>query len=286
MKLPFDGESVEVASRGKIITVAKDPMEGHKKNTIVPSIPEGHPIPRFDGNANKGQRVSSLICSHNGNWNLEPIANIISQREHPLIMNLPLEVSSCSDRLIWPMEKNGVFIVHSGYYWLHAVNNPNGQSSPSTSMPNSNLVWKALHRALATMAELFKRRSAPTSACPLCLQQDETIEHLLLLCPWVEAVWFGGQFNYRSLLCTEANTLIRHITKSQGVLPVGHLQLLIWIKLMRMQAGNTGNKAAMSGSANRAADWLTSFKNTRMCISTWVDQPCHILNRDGLPCPP
>lgn len=30
-KLSFDGESVEVASRGKIVTVAKDPMEGHKK---------------------------------------------------------------------------------------------------------------------------------------------------------------------------------------------------------------------------------------------------------------
>lgn len=145
---------------------------------------------------------------------MEPIANIISHRDHSLILNLPVEVSSCSDRLIWPMEKNRVFTVKSGYYWIHAVNNPNGQLSPSTSMPNSNLVWKsiwklnvpakiccflwkALHRALATMAELFKRRSAPTSACPLCLQHDETIEHLLLLCPWVEAVWFGGQLNYQ-----------------------------------------------------------------------------------------
>lgn len=35
----------------------------------LPSIPEGHPIPRSDGNVNEDQRVSSSICSHNGNWN-------------------------------------------------------------------------------------------------------------------------------------------------------------------------------------------------------------------------
>lgn len=50
---------------------------------------------------------------------------------------------------------------------------------------------------LAIMATLFRRRSAPSPMCPLCKSHEETIEHLFLLCPWVEPVWFGGLLNYR-----------------------------------------------------------------------------------------
>ncbi|RXI00515.1 hypothetical protein DVH24_000749 [Malus domestica] len=39
-------------------------------------------------------------------------------------------------------------------------------------------------------------------------------------------------------------------------------------------------------SANRAADWLVSFKNAEMSVSTWVSRPpsslVHVLNKDGL----
>ncbi|CAN6676168.1 unnamed protein product [Malus baccata var. baccata] len=43
-------------------------------------------------------------------------------------------------------------------------------------------------------------------------------------------------------------------------------------------------------SANLAADRLASRSNTEMCGSTWISRPpsslVHILNKDGLPCPP
>lgn len=28
--------------------------------------------------------------------------------------------------------------------------------------------------------------------CPICLKDQETIEHLLLLCPWSKPIWFGA----------------------------------------------------------------------------------------------
>ncbi|XP_048420018.1 uncharacterized protein LOC125468393 [Pyrus x bretschneideri] len=58
-------------------------------------------------------------------------------------------------------------------------------------------MWKSLHRAFPTMDELFKRCSAPNSTCPICHNQDESIEHLLLLCQRVEPVWFGGILNLK-----------------------------------------------------------------------------------------
>ncbi|KAM1275713.1 hypothetical protein ACFX13_026101 [Malus domestica] len=43
-------------------------------------------------------------------------------------------------------------------------------------------------------------------------------------------------------------------------------------------------------SANLAVDRLASRSNTEMCGSTWISRPpsslVHILNKNGLPCPP
>ncbi|KAM2583373.1 hypothetical protein TB1_005403 [Malus domestica] len=36
------------------------------------------------------------------------------------------------------------------------------------------------------MDDLFIRQSTPNPICPICLFQEESIVHLLLLCPWVE----------------------------------------------------------------------------------------------------
>lgn len=55
----------------------------------------------------------------------------------------------------------------------------------------------SLHNALATNANLFMRRSSTSPTCPICLYEDETTEHILLLCPWVQSVWFGGVLSYK-----------------------------------------------------------------------------------------
>lgn len=60
-----------------------------------------------------------------------------------------------------------------------------------------SFMWKTFHRALATMVDLFKRRSSPSPTCPICHNNDELMEHLFLLCPWVENIWFGMVLNYK-----------------------------------------------------------------------------------------
>ena len=47
------------------------------------------------------------------------------------------------------------------------------------------------------MANLFKRKSSPSPLCPICKSHEETVEHLFLNCPWVEAIWFGGGYSLR-----------------------------------------------------------------------------------------
>lgn len=39
---------------------------------------------------------------------------------------------------------------------------------------------------------LKQRKIAQDPTCPICNEMDESVEHLLLQCPWVETVWFGS----------------------------------------------------------------------------------------------
>ncbi|KAM1621464.1 hypothetical protein ACFX1S_020139 [Malus domestica] len=48
------------------------------------------------------------------------------------------------------------------------------------------------------MANLYQRRSSPSPLCPICKTHDESVDHMLLRCPWVEGVWFGGMLSIRA----------------------------------------------------------------------------------------
>ncbi|CAN6701341.1 unnamed protein product [Malus baccata var. baccata] len=47
------------------------------------------------------------------------------------------------------------------------------------------------------MAGLFQRIPSLSPMCPICLDHVESVEHMLLLCPWVKPVWYGGILNFR-----------------------------------------------------------------------------------------
>ncbi|RYQ79358.1 hypothetical protein Ahy_Scaffold6g108096 [Arachis hypogaea] len=53
-------------------------------------------------------------------------------------------------------------------------------------------LWKVVHIILPVNTNLYQHKSAITPRCSICQEEDETIEHVLLLCPWTRAVWFGS----------------------------------------------------------------------------------------------
>lgn len=54
-----------------------------------------------------------------------------------------------------------------------------------------HFLWRALTGALATRSNLYKRRCNVCPLCPICYLEEESEEHLLLLCNWAQKVWFG-----------------------------------------------------------------------------------------------
>lgn len=68
-----------------------------------------------------------------------------------------------------------------------------------------NFIWRVAKGVIAMQANLFKKKCAPSLVCPICNEYKETVEHMLLTCPWVEPVWFGGPLGYKIDRCSVTN---------------------------------------------------------------------------------
>lgn len=123
------------------------------------------------------------------------------------------------DKLVWPFKRNGSFLVKSGYRWCynrHLTVNLNRNSSSQSidpwvwdwvwsckALPNlRNFLWRAFHDACATKLNLYRRRCAISPLCPICAKRDETVEHILMLCPWASRVWKEGRLHLQIDRCS------------------------------------------------------------------------------------
>ncbi|PRQ55603.1 putative reverse transcriptase zinc-binding domain-containing protein [Rosa chinensis] len=112
------------------------------------------------------------------------------------------------------MEKTGIYTVRSGYHLAHSTHLVLATSHPSSSSTINPLLWKlvwslkslpkikhfiwrAVSNFVATKANLFRRKLSKDPLCPLCHLFPETIEHLLLSCPWTLKTWFLHPLGYR-----------------------------------------------------------------------------------------
>ncbi|KAM2016447.1 hypothetical protein ACFX16_046859 [Malus domestica] len=60
-----------------------------------------------------------------------------------------------------------------------------------------NFMWRALRDACANKFNMFRRRCAASPLCPIYAENEETMEHIILLCPWVTNVWKDGSLRIK-----------------------------------------------------------------------------------------
>lgn len=70
---------------------------------------------------------------------------------------------------------------------------------------------------------LFRRKCAPTNLCPICNSKMVSVEHLLFLCPWTLAVWFGsnvqalGNIWGNSLAIKWTSEIVENLTVKEAI---------------------------------------------------------------------
>ncbi|KAM1057325.1 hypothetical protein ACFX2A_031281 [Malus domestica] len=191
--------------------------------------------------------VKSLICQDSGEWDIDFLKPFLAKVDFEAILGTQNGDLALRDRLVWPYKKKGSYSIKSGYYWNL---NHNTGKIPSPIMTTNclgalwkiiwkleaplkirNFMWRTMHEAIVTMANLYQRQSSPSLLCPICKSHDESIEHMFLKCPWIDGVWFGGTLNIRANRLQDSNWvdwLLQMFKSTIGSKEV-HIMLLSYI---------------------------------------------------------
>lgn len=153
-------------------------------------------------------------------WDKEKLGLYISNEHLNEVAKVPISLSSAEDKVIWRFTKSGIYNVKSGYAHQTISNQrgkpslPSCSYSPSVTMwkkmcsiptlPKIRVfMWKVLKNWIACRANLVRRKCGSNPNCPICEEDNETMEHLLFHCPGVGLFGLGvarpiGFFRKRS----------------------------------------------------------------------------------------
>ncbi|XP_043694381.1 uncharacterized protein LOC122645101 [Telopea speciosissima] len=131
--------------------------------------------------------VSELIDEVNRCWNLELINSLFHPIDRKAILHVQLSLFPSQDYRVWSGSQNGVYSAKSGYHFL--CNQQELQRIRS-------FLWRACANGVATGAALVKRQCNVNPECARCGAEEETIDHIILDCPFSRATWFGSQLSY------------------------------------------------------------------------------------------
>ncbi|CAN0915868.1 hypothetical protein LINGRAHAP2_LOCUS29362 [Linum grandiflorum] len=153
------------------------------------------PTPRTSTIYSSLSLVSDLFA--NGRWNLDLLCNHFSPASVALIRSILLPLNPALDRWIWHYSPNGIFFTSSAF--CYAQRRPLAYEETSASLLDSSLwhsvwslpvlpklrffLWRMLLRILPTCEGLIDHHVDVDPICPVCLNTEETIEHLFFACP-------------------------------------------------------------------------------------------------------
>ncbi|KAL6185530.1 hypothetical protein ACLB2K_041662 [Fragaria x ananassa] len=149
--------------------------------------------------------VEEIIDWDTRSWHLGNISHLIQQADLNRILSIPIGRREDPDRRIWPLTKHGTFTVNSAYHWYHHMQS----TAPISKYGSSHTIdtrywkliwklpmypkirhffWKALNASTPTYLTLYRRKIIKSLLCPVCGVFEESIEHAIFMCPWVELV--------------------------------------------------------------------------------------------------
>ncbi|XP_040372300.1 uncharacterized protein LOC112166037 [Rosa chinensis] len=207
---------------------------------------------RFPSLLPVSQSVNTLLDFSTLTWNLESLQHVLTPGDSSVIQAIPIFSELVDDKLVWPHVTNGEYSVRSGYHVSFNSNIIASAPSPHSShvvprsvwtlvwtirsLPKIRIfLWRVVSNVLATKQNLFRRHLGRSPLCPFCSEFPESVEHLLLSCPWVVQTWFLHPLGYRIPLQSLTSfdqwlsTLLipLHSELSRSVV-LTHISFLLW----------------------------------------------------------
>ena len=143
--------------------------------------------------------MASLIDHDSRQWDRGKLLNLFDTETARKILKINLPHHQQNDQIFWCLSRSGSFPLKSAYMSIiqPQLTGPNplsikewrGLWKLKVHARFKNLLWKIVWRMLPVGEELEKRFHIPSTACFLCKNAVETIEHIFLQCPWTSQVW-------------------------------------------------------------------------------------------------
>lgn len=140
-----------------------------------------------------------LIAPHAQGHDLEALSFELHKRQN--------RSSEEPDILRWGYSTKGMFTTKEAYSLMHPTPLPRDPLwaliwNKFTWPKISTFLWFLSHKRILTWDNLVKRGFTGPSQCPNCLQNAETIQHLLLLCPLANTFWEKCSFRCQNTKST------------------------------------------------------------------------------------
>ncbi|XP_043698530.1 uncharacterized protein LOC122649300 [Telopea speciosissima] len=161
--------------------------------------------------------VFELIDEDARSWKSELISTAFHPEDAKAILQIKLSIFSKPDQRVWSGSPNGVYTVKAGYHFLCNKRNQrereataSSSSSLDLSIPDAtwkkiwnchtltkvrSFLWRACSTSIATGEGLLKQNIKIDPTCPRC-GALETVDHLLLDCPFARSEWFGSMLSF------------------------------------------------------------------------------------------
>jgi len=123
-------------------------------------------------------------------WKEESILNLLS-----LLPDLNVDVHpEGEDKIVWSLDFRGIFSVKSLCEKMLGSNLPNFLAKASwkskAPMKACFLAWTTSKGKVPTEVALKKRNFNLVSRCAMCLEEEESVDHLFVRCHWISSLWF------------------------------------------------------------------------------------------------
>ncbi|CAN0876885.1 Uncharacterized mitochondrial protein AtMg00310, partial [Linum grandiflorum] len=212
-------------------------------DTWLPSDSRGTPL-HLSGRYLRPPTVAKFISD--GTWRQTELCQAFAPGSVTRILSIPLPRSPQDDCLIWNYTASGCYTTSSGYELLAAAS-PNSSGTARASPVSSHLwhsiwevqvhpklrlfLWKLFHRVLPTTEVLRVPDMTIPPNCPVCGGGFESVEHLLLHCPFATRFYALCQLTLPTLPVTHFVCYWQEILRSQYAL--APIWVLAWWRLWK-----------------------------------------------------